>query len=108
MHHGRPEHRGWGPQTEEEPVEPEVVIVEEEPQPEEPEQELAEAQPQQFTEVANMPEPEEEEDDDDDEEDDDEKAEAGPGRHLRWRKHHHRKGGRKGRHSQRGHNDKVL
>lgn len=37
-------------------------------------------------------------DNDDDDEDDEEQVEAGPGRHLRRAKKHHRKGGRKGRH----------
>ena len=94
--HGRPdfENRGWGPQVEEVQIE--------EPQPEEePEEqpEMMPEEPQQIQVVEVTPEePEDEEEDDEEEE-----PEAGPGRHLRFRRHHHRKGGRKGKN---GHNHK--
>ena len=96
---GRPEfeNRPEGPQYE--------VVVEEEPQPEdteEPEQVPQEEDPEQMPqedepqEIESGAEAQEDENDDDE---DEEETETGPGRHLRWRRNHHRKGGRKGKHN---------
>ena len=113
-HHWRPEHgeqqwrhhQKWNQMPEEAPEEPEmpetppmlgeeaepiqIMIVEAEP--EEEDAQLPEPQPED-----EQPEEEDGEEPQPEEEEDDEEQESGHGRHLRFRRSHRRKGGKKGR-----------